>query len=298
MANIIETLGKRYNFPEKQLRILKKLESKNLTARKISKETNIPIGRLYEHLNKLISIGLIERLKGKPALYSFEDKEEKIQNFLKNKFQETTNAEAHILSILSKDSEKIKLITSRGDYVNESRKIYNTEEEIYFIERKMTPPYYFYPEDKDDYHKLRKAISKKRKLILEEKHLEELYKKDYFDNLKKDKRITGITNEKAITDFFKIYEKTLGKEKLKIQVKIIINLLKSSNVHCRLNSQSFPYYMIISKKYILMTFNMPEQITGLSIQNKKTAEQFITFFESIYNQSKDIAPLLKIILKK
>ena len=60
---LIEELGKVYNFPEKQVRILKCIEYRDMTAKELSKQTKIPIGRIYEHINKLIKYKLITKTK-------------------------------------------------------------------------------------------------------------------------------------------------------------------------------------------------------------------------------------------
>lgn len=293
MTSVIEELEKNYGIPEKQIRILKVLEFQDLTARKISKEVNIPIGRLYEHLNKLIGCRLIEKSHKKPSLYSFSNKEEKVYNFLKSKFSEVVTKEMLILSAIEKSPREIKLLANKEDFILESRRIYDEEKTIYFIERKMTVPYYFYPENDEDYKKVREAIKKKRKVILENETSQRLYKDNYFENLKKGKRLIGVTNKTAINDFFYNVKKVLGKKKFKEQLKIIINLIRNKNIDCKLNIEAFPYYMVVSENFVLICFDMPEKLTGLLIRDKEVAKQFLEFFDSIFKNSEPVLPFLK-----
>jgi len=298
MTDIIEELGSKYNLPEKQLRALKVLSIKSLTAKKISHETSIPIGRLYEHLNSLVNSGLIEKSKGKPSIYSFEDKEKKIYNFLKNKFDETISKEAAMLALLEKMPREIRLLTTRGEYVNECRRIYNEEKEMCFIERKVSQPYYFYPEDDEDYKKVREVIKRKRKLILDSQSLWKPYKETFFENLSKGKRFLNITNKKSVRNFLYNMKKALGKEKFNKQLKKIIEIVQRKNIDCRLSREEFPYRMIVTKNLVVISFTMPDKIVQLLIRDKETAKQFLEFFESIFRESEPILPFLRSLVNK
>jgi len=295
--NVIEELGKNYNFPEKQIRILKALEFRDLTARELSKQTQIPIGRLYEHINNLIKSKLIEKTKKKPALYSFENKDEKIRIFIKNKFKQTIEKESIMLSLLEKSSGEIKLLTTREDYILECRRIYNEENKIFFIERASTPPFYFYPEEYEDYKKVRKFVKKKRELVLGNDSLEKLYKDNYFDNLKKNKKFIGISNKKTLTGFFKTMKKALGPEKFKKQIKKIIRLVNSKNIHCKVVSSEFPYYLVITENGVLICLVSRGKEINLLIRDKEITKKFIIFFESMYRDAEYVAPFLKKFLR-
>jgi sugar-specific transcriptional regulator TrmB len=296
MEDLINELGKNYNIPDKQLRILKALEFKDLTAREISKKTQIPIGRLYDYLNALLTSKLIDKTKKKPCKFSFKEKNEKVYAFVKNKFEEAITKESTILSVLEKSKTEIKLITSKEDYIFECRRIYGEENNICFIERIMTPPYYLYPEDYADYKKVREYIGKKRNVMLENTTLQNLYKDSYFENLNKGKKFIGIANKNAIISFVNILKKTLDKEKFESHIRKIINLLKTEKVSCRLCSEAFPYYMITTKNYVFLCFNMPENITGLLVRDVKAAQQFKEFFDSIYQKSEPLLPILEKLL--
>ena len=70
MENLIEELGKNYNIPEKQIRILKALDRSDLTARKLSKETGIPLKDTVNHSYCFVKSGELQRnLFGKIGVY-------------------------------------------------------------------------------------------------------------------------------------------------------------------------------------------------------------------------------------
>jgi len=296
--DIVIEFGKIYDLSEKQTRILKALEFEDLTARKLSKQTQIPIGRIYEYINNLFSLGLISKSKKKPAVYSFSNKEDKIQNFIKNKFKETAEKEARVLSILEKSPGEVKLLTAREDYILESRRIYDEEDKFFFIERAETVPFYFYPEDDEDYKRVRKFIKKKRELTLGNDSLEKLYKDNYFCNLKKDKKFISITNLKSINKFFEIMKRALGEEKFKKNVRRIIRLIESKNIHCKIVKEEYPYYLVITKNLVLICFFTSGKVINLLIRDKGVAEQFIVFFENSYRNADYAAKFLKKSLKE
>ncbi|MBR9705727.1 hypothetical protein GOV14_01710 [Candidatus Pacearchaeota archaeon] len=291
--NLIEELGKNYNFPEKQIRILKSLEFRDLTARELSKQTQIPLGRLYEHINNLLRSKLIEKSKKKPAFYSFKNKEEKIKTFIKDQFKETVDKEALMLSLLEKGSGDVKLLTTREDYILECRRIYNEEDKIFSIERASTPPYYFYPEDYADYKKVRKFVKKKRELVLGNDSLEKLYKENYFDNLNKQKKFIGITNKKSLTEFLNTMKKALGPDKFKKQIKKIIRLVNSKTIHCKVVKSEFPYYLLITDNVVLICFVSNGKAINLLIRDKEITKKFKVFFESMYRDAEYVSSFLK-----
>lgn len=295
--DLIEELGNNYKIPEKQVRILRVLEFGDLTARQISHETGIPKGRLYDYINKLLGTGLIEKSNKKPFLYSFRNKEEKIRMFLEKRFEEAIKKESLIISALQKNTRELKLLASKEDYVLSLRRVYDEEDEIFFIERITTVPFYFYPDNDEKYRKVRKVVKEKRKVILEDEHLERLYKDNFFDNLKKGKRFIGITSKKAVSSFFKSMEISLGRKEFINQLKSIVRLLRSRGVECRLSEDSFPYYLVISRNSVLLCFNMPDKPVGLVVRDRETAKSFLEYFDSIYSRAQPILPFLKGFLR-
>jgi hypothetical protein len=293
MKDTVTEFGEIYNIPEKQIRILKLLRNKELTARQISKQADIPIGRLYDYINDLLFDKLIEKTNKKPAIYSFTEPEAKINNFIQHKFNETTSKESLMLSLLQSNPTTVRLLTTREDYISECRRIYNQEDKIFFIERMKTPPFYFYPEDNTDYDRVRRHIRRKRELILGLDTQQNLYKTNYFKNLNSGTKFIGVTNKKTLTEFFKTMKKALGEEKFKIQIKKIIQITKKDNVHCKLVDQEFPYYLVVTKNNVLMCLTSAGNVINLLINDKDVATNFTLFFESLYRDAKPIIPFLE-----
>ena len=119
------------------------------------------------------------------------------------------------------------------------------------------------------------------------------YSPSDFENLEKGKQFTGITSKKAIMSFFDDMKKALGKDKFNEQLRKIIELVERENINCKISEEAFPYYMLITKNFVLLCFNMPEDITGLLVRDDRVAKQFIDFFESVYKNAKPILPFLK-----
>ena len=84
--DIFSELKKGYNLKKNHMNIIKLLSVEECTADEICERTTIPKGRIYNLLNELIEMRLLERKSGVPAVYSMGDPESRILDFLKHSF--------------------------------------------------------------------------------------------------------------------------------------------------------------------------------------------------------------------
>ena len=76
-------------------------------------------------------------------------------------------------------------------------------------------------------------------------------------------------------------------------LKNIIKITRMKNVDCRLTSEVSPYHMKITGNYVFICFNIPNKMTGLLVKDNKAAKEFLEFFESIYEKSESLLPVLE-----
>ena len=100
MEKVLNELGKNFDLSGKELIIIEALTDKKQNAAQLSKTTDIPLGRIYEYLNHLITIRIIEKSEKKPFIYFIENLDQNISEFLKFNFEQTVQKQNRIFKYL------------------------------------------------------------------------------------------------------------------------------------------------------------------------------------------------------
>ena len=121
------------------------------------------MGRIYEYLNQLISLKLIEKTTKKPYYYEIKDMNKNIMDFLKHKTDEVIEAKTKLLDLMKgSGTGLIEVIDSKSSYSHHHLHIITEAKQVKIITHDRSFPLALYPQRWDDFLALRQLVRSKR----------------------------------------------------------------------------------------------------------------------------------------
>jgi sugar-specific transcriptional regulator TrmB len=293
---VIKELRDRGHLTEKQYLILKELTRNKLTAKQLSKVTQIPLGRIYEPLNQLLDEKLIEKNGKKPCLYSFDDPHSNVIPFLKRKFNKFLEDENTIVELLEKpESPKIDLLKSKEDFTFYLIKLLSScKRGLRTVARHESLPFIFYPKNKKDFVKLRNLINKKRTTIAHTTDTKAIMVYNaYQEALSKNKFFRAICNEETFLWHIKLIKKHLGDDFLKKVIKEFRERCRDKDIKFYIIKEYLPMQIFITQNTVILFHIHLGVGSGIEIQNKETVELYKGMFNDMVKRSKNVEHYLK-----
>ena len=296
IISIINELKHRGYLSPKQVLILTELASCELSAKELCKKTKIPLGRIYEPLNLLISQKLLIKKGKKPCVYSFEDPQHKIITFMKKKFDTFMIDENKIIDMLDeKTPPKIELLKSKEDFTFYLIKaISSCKKGLETVARHGSLPFIFYLSNKQDFLKVRTLINTKRTTIAHTTDTKAIMVYNaYQEALEKGKYFDAICNEETFLWHMNLIKKHLGKDFLMQLIKDFKDRCKKYDIKFSIIKEYLPMQIFITHNTVVLLHIHLGVGSGIEIQNKETVELYNSMIKDMVKRSKSVDYYLK-----
>jgi len=293
MEKVIKELGKNFNLCGKELLIVEALLDNPLDAHRLSKKTNIPLGRIYDYLNNLIKVRLIDRSEKKPYIYSIDRFDESVADFLKYNFEDMVQKQHRVMHLLehrTKKFDEIEIIESGDDFSFRTIQLLKEARFIKNIVRHGSIPFSVYPDKIDDFSKVRRAVIENRTtlayttpemtLMLFQSH-EEAYKSG--------KSIEYIVERQSLNSYLNLIKKKFKKKFYDKMVEIIKERLDKYNVKIYVLNEFVPMQVFVTDKKVFLALIHLMHTQGIILMNKAAEELYSTYFDDLKNRCKQIA---------
>ncbi|MFC1733890.1 helix-turn-helix domain-containing protein [candidate division KSB1 bacterium] len=294
-------LKTRCNLGEKQIMILKSLRNSDMSAKKISSKTGIPLGRLYEYLNELLYDGLIEKKGKKPCVYSIDNMEDKVRNFMKKRFDKVVSDEKSILATLNRKEENdyTEITNSKEEFVYTQLKMLSACKKLYTLTRYESIPFLIYPTNHSRFTRFRKAVMKARPTLASSSEgTSMLINKAYIDAYKNGKSLTAIVSKKSFDFHFELAKKELGEDFLKEMVEDIKKKIKEHDIKIYLLDEFFPMQIFINEDTVYISIVHKGATYGNIIYSKEASQLYTNMYEGMLERCIPLESYLKKILVK
>ena len=289
MKDVIKELANEFNLKSKHTLILDTLYDGDLPAPEICRRTDIPVGRIYDFLNELLSYDLIEKISGKPALYSMANPSEKITSFLKHKFDRLVEKENRILDLMQRKQsiESMETIHSGDEFTFKQIQLLSECKEIRTVVRHGSIPFPIYPSNSTDFQKARDVIVKNRPTLAHTTHeMTFMIYKAYKDAYKKGKRFSAIIEKSALDFNLKIIKTKLDEPFLKKMVEGIKEKIKKYNLKIYVVEEYVPMHIFITEKKVMLSIIHLGITTGVLIQSEEVVSLYKDFYDDLVERSK------------
>jgi len=277
----------------RHLDILNSLDGSDLKVPEIVGKTGIPKGKIYDLLNELIDKGLIGRYGKNPKKYTTKNLFLQMKKSLSNNFVEQVKNHIKVLNLLEEEPqpEKVIVFSNSEDYFKSIMVEMEKTNSLKVLCRHKSVPFVLYPNDRDEFLKIRKFVSKKRKLFLSSEELFAKMNEKYHQFLNSGKRLEYIIDRESIDNYFNNLRKYLGKVKFNQFRDEIYFKLKNSNLSINVIENNYQYSMFVSDTSVFINVAALSSSLGLSIYNKETASVYSALFEDIKSISESLGKL-------
>jgi predicted adenylyl cyclase CyaB len=296
MEEITQYLVKYFGIDENQINIFKTLlEHNNINAKEIAKLANINSGRIYEYINKLVTLNLVKKSSKRPYTYFIDDINESIIRFTKNKIDDLVRIQSNMLEYIDKKEQPFfeRIDSSSAFTKNHVSMVSEDNNSFKYISLHKSFPYLLYPFDKENFVKLRKAITKDRNTITNSKTGEILLiRQAYIDSCEKMKNIEAIFEMNSFLHHIKII-KSLGNEFFEIWRESIIKQMKKYNIKVYVLNEYIPFQIDVSLNKVNVCFRYEEIISGIVIQEENMVKLYNKVFDQYKQRAQNIIPLIK-----
>lgn len=300
-TEILKELKENFNLKDNHILILKTLQEENLTADEICKKTNIPKGRIYNFLNELIENKLLEKTPETPATYTARPLTDRILEFFNYNFEKLMQNELKILSKIEKkeELESVDFITGSKQYAFQIIRMLSESERFLVVERGTSVSLLLYPQNKEEFHELRKEILRRRGevLIAGSEKQQMLVKLAYDNAYLEGKKFQMAIYKEGIKTFLKSFKDALGKERLKEWFEELEKNIKEGKLSVKVIPRNLPFYIYFGEnRMILVLYNKGMRV-GLSLRSGKL--DFIQdSFREIFNEGEKFIPFVKEWMEK
>jgi sugar-specific transcriptional regulator TrmB len=297
LNDILEELKNAFNLKKNHILILQLLSSEECTADEICDRTGIPKGRIYNLLNELIDMHLIERRKGVPAVYNMNKPTERILDFLKYDFSNEVRKQTKIISLLEKKTrvERVEIMNDNKTYDYNIIAQLVDAKWVKVVHRESSLAWFIQPRDEKEFWEVREEINKRRRAATSPSRDLSLLKYRAYLEVYKEKDIEQIMCKSAFDSYVEILRGLYGDSKVKEWSK---NLLKDLDTHKNVKlyvqeSEFSVFNTHISDRGVLLVLLFRDEISGMRIIGKRTSDLYERYFEELKTHSEPMEKYLK-----
>jgi sugar-specific transcriptional regulator TrmB len=297
MKDVINELAKEFDLNQKQLLILDTLYETNLSALALSKKTDIPMGRIYDFLNELLTYGLIERTVKKPYVYSMKNPGEKITHFLKYTFDNLVDKENRIFGLMHKKQkiEGLEMIHGGDEFTFKQIQLLSECNSIKTVVRHGSIPFPIYPSDRDEFQKVRNVIVANRMTLAHtSQEMTFLIHKAHKDANEKGKKFSAVIEKSALEYNLKIVKSKLGNSFLKKMIQDVKNKIQKYGMKMHVIDEYVPMQIFITEKKVMLSIIHLGSTTGVVMQSDEIVNLYMDFYDDMVARSKPIEEYLKL----
>lgn len=303
---IFEELQKDFNLRKNHILILDALSKDEYTADRLAKETEIPMGRIYEFLNDLLNWKLVEKEEGHPAVYKVSNLKERILDFLRFQTEDVISRERKLISLIDEENEteRTTIINGREELAFMTMKTTLESKQILSVVKYETIPTVFYPFEEEEFVKLRNYFGKKTgdksaifKGGVDASRLQ-LYRTNK-EGYAKGKKVTYVMDRHSFDHYVNLLRQ-LGPKRMKEVLRTIIHQFDQyKNVKVYVVEKNLPISIrIYDNSRVLIRIVHLDAPMGIFIQSKKVASFYNSFFEDLFSQAVPASKLMKKILSE
>jgi DNA-binding transcriptional regulator GbsR (MarR family) len=296
MQEIIRELATEFDLKGKHLLILDALYLEDLSAQQISKKTGIPMGRIYNFLNDLLSYGLVEKTSKKPALYSMKNPSEKITNFLKFKFDKLVEKENKIFDLIEKKQkiESLEVVHSGDEFTFKQIQLLSECNEIRTVVRHGSIPFPIYPSNSEEFQKVRSVIVENRATLAHTTHeMTFLIHKAHKDAYMKGKHFSAIIEKNALDFNLEIIKAKLGNKFLRKMIRDILQKIQKYGIDIYVIQEYVPMQIFITERKVMLSIIHLGITTGVIISSQDVVTLYRDFYDEMIQRSKPITQFIK-----
>ncbi|MCX6706908.1 MAG: winged helix-turn-helix domain-containing protein [Candidatus Woesearchaeota archaeon] len=296
-----DALKNRCDFNEKEIAILKSLRNGDISAKKISSKSGIPLGRLYEHLNRLLEFRLIEKRGKKPCVYSIDNMDEKVRSFMKNRFDKVITDEDAILRTLSNGEEKdyIEVTRSKEEFTYSQLKMLGSCKKLYTFSRMGSMPLFMYPSNFDDFLRLRKEVSKARPTLAHSStEMSLMVTRAYIDAYKEGKELIAVMCKDTFDFHFNLARKSLGEDFAKNMLDDLKQKMKKYKIKIYLLDENIPMQIFMNENSVYLSMIHEGATFGSVIHSTDVRNMYMSMYDGMIERSVPIEKYLKTISGK
>ncbi len=297
---VFEELKRRCGLTEKQATVLKSLREEDLPAKKLASKSGIPLGRLYQYVNELLSYGLIEKKGKKPCVYSIENMNEKIRDFMKKRFDEVIENEKVITDMMQKkeESDYIEITKTKEEFMYTQLKMLGVSKKFYTLSRYGSIPFMIYPAKYEDFIKFRKIIGQSRPTLAHSSpETTAMVNKAYIDAYKSGKSLIAIVSKESLDFHFDIARKKIGKEFLFNIVRDLKERIKKYKIKIYLLNEYLPIQIFVNENTVFLSMIHEGATPGTIIHSKNVSDIYLQMLEGMIARSMPIENYLKQVLR-
>ena len=304
-AAVLNELQQKYGLKENEIAILRFLIDSNRKsdAREISRRTKIPMGRIYDFLNELLTKRLIEKTDGVPARYFVGDFGQQIHEFLNYQLKNMNMNYLALTSALENESTlssaSIRILHSKDEFMLELIRQAEFSGRFKVLLLGLSVPFVLYPESKEDFVKMRNmAVVKTGALTGKTSRLHIILNEAFNKRHNRKQKTEFAMSEKTFDLFIKSLFENYGKNFVKRYLLGIKSKLANYDAHIRILKESFPYYISISEKSVIFATRSGDDTTSVVFESTDAVKLMTKLFDLFYNEGRDINEVFDEYLKK
>ena len=284
---IFAFLKSEFGLKTKHIQVIESLQSLPLTAEQLSKRTEIPLGRIYEYLNQLVDMKLIEKTVKKPYFYEIKDLNKAIVDFLKHKTDKMIVAKTQVLDMMKdKGTGSIEVIDSKEAYSHHHLHIITEGKSIKILTHTNSFPLALYPEKWDDFIALRNLVRENRNtLSFSDYNSSYLAYKTYKDAIEKGKSIEIITQKDTWDNTLELMKEKFGALYVQHYLKEIDQRLKDNELQVHLTEEFTPMEVDVNEYRVGVALRHEHITTGIVLQNSNAVDVYAKLFEQIQSRA-------------
>ena len=295
MRDVIKELAKEFDLKQKHLIILDVLFDIDVTAISLSKKTSIPMGRIYDFLNDLLSYGLIEKTSKKPYVYSMKNPSEKITTFLKYRFDNLIQKENKILDLMQKKqkTESLEMIHGGDEFTFKQIQLLSECKSIWTVVRHGSIPFPIYPVNSEEFQKVRSVIVNNRPTMAHTtSEMTFMIHTAHKDAYERGKQFSAIIERSALKLNLDIIKSKLGTRFLKKMVQDIKDKVQRYGMKIYVIDEYVPMQIFITEKKVMLSIIHMSITTGVVIQSDEVVKLYRDFYNDMVERSRPIEDYL------
>jgi predicted transcriptional regulator len=295
IINKLEELREYYNLKERHIEIIRALNGKELSADEISEKAEIPKGRIYDFLNELLELGLINKINTSPALFNINDFNLCVNNFLNTRFNRLIRGHIKMYNLLEgkQDVPSITYFLGGEAFMKEIFNILSEKNFVKVMCMKDRVPFFLYPIDPGEFKKSREIISKSRALFTGKGCASHNLYMEYLKFLQKGNEMKFLLDRGSLERHFENLKKGIGKKSFKKFLLQLKNNLKNFNLKIDIAENPFYIHLFLSDKKVVMNIVSGNSNVGVTIESNDITKVYEDLYESYLQKSIPIQEYLK-----
>lgn len=294
MNKIYKELHDSFGLNEKHIAIIKVLEYEQSDAKSISRLTDIPLGRIYDNLNQLINVGLIQRTKKKPFTYSIRNLNENVIGFMKGKIDSMIASQNKIIdSMKGSGKEDIEIFTSNKEFTKYHLNMISESKVFKYISIHNSFPFILYPFDLNRFIALRKAIVSMRPTITSfDEHVALLVFRTYKKALEDGVKMVVLFEKKSFLAHIDVI-KGLGKAFFNKWKNTILSQLETYGTEVYIIDEYLPMQLDLNERRVNFALRHLGITSGIVFSSKEVCKFYNHYFEQNLKRSENIVEHIK-----